>query len=88
MAATPAVPADRWGAREEREDVVSRISGTFTGWDGNTVFNLDNGQAYQQRRPGSWRTQLTDPEVKVGRGFMGVLELEVGGHSIGVKRLR
>jgi hypothetical protein len=52
------------------------------------VFNLDNGQVYQQRRPGSWRTQLSDPEVKVGHGFMGVLELEVGGHSIGVKRLR
>lgn len=85
---TTEAPADRWGKREEATDVVSRITGTFTGWSGNTVFNLDNGQVYQQRRPGSWKTQLTDPEVTVGRGFMGVLELEVDGHSIGVKRLR
>ena len=84
-----AAPAnDGWGKRAEPTDVVSRISGTFTGWSGNTVFTLDNGQVYQQRRPGSWRTRLENPEVRVGRRLMGVLELEVDGHSIGVKRLR
>lgn len=80
-------PARRYGQREEYQDVVSIIRGPFAGWDGNTVFRLENGQVYQQRRPGSWKTSLTDPEVRVTRSFLGMLELEVEGHSIGVKRL-
>ena len=30
-------------------DVIeSRIEGDFEGWDGNTIFKLDNGQIWQQ----------------------------------------
>lgn len=28
--------------------VESRIEGTFTGWDGDTIFKLENGQIWQQ----------------------------------------
>jgi len=32
-------------------DVIeSRIVGEFTGWEGETVFELDNGQKWQQAR--------------------------------------
>jgi hypothetical protein len=80
-------PARRYGEKEEFQEVVSVIRGAFNGWDGNTVFRLENGQVYQQRRPGRWKTSLTDPEVRVTRGFLGMMELVVDGHSIGVKRL-
>jgi hypothetical protein len=90
VAATPSeeqVETRRYGEREEYRDVVSMIRGQFSGWEGNTVFRLENGQVYQQRRPGRWKTSLTDPQVRVTRSFLGMLELEVEGHSIGVKRL-
>jgi hypothetical protein len=91
VATTTAEPAEqirRYGEREAFRDVISVIRGTFNGWDGNTVFKLDYGQVYQQRRPGRWKTTLTDPEVRITRGFLGMMELEVDGHSIGVKRLQ
>ena len=82
------VSAPQTRAYGEREpDVYSQITGEFSGWDGKTIFRLANGQIYQQRRPGRWKTQLLDPDVRVFRGFVGY-ELEVDGHSIGVKRLR
>lgn len=30
------------------EKVESRIEGTFEGWDGDTLFQLENGQVWQQ----------------------------------------
>ncbi len=76
-----------YGQRQPTADVISVIEGTFTGWDGETVFRLANGQIYQQRRPGRWKTELVDPEVRVRKSFIS-FELEVDGHSIGVKRIR
>lgn len=83
----PATPAPVYGERPEVPDVLSSISGEFRGWDGKTVFRLDNGQIYQQRRPGRWKTRLSDPAVRVRKVFGG-FELEVEDHSIGVRRLR
>ncbi|MGA0934818.1 MAG: hypothetical protein ACO3R5_06785, partial [Pseudohongiellaceae bacterium] len=85
----PAVPVAQpaYGERAQVPDVLSSISGDFRGWEGDTVFQLDNGQVYQQRRPGRWKTKLTDPVVRVRKSFLGY-ELEVEDHSIGVKRLR
>lgn len=36
-------------ARERSPDVIeSRIEGEFEGWDGDTIFELENGQIWQQ----------------------------------------
>jgi len=77
-----------YGEREVFVDIESGIKGPFTGWDGKTVFELENGQVYQQRRQGKWRTSITDPRVRIRKNFLGMFEMEIDGHSIGVKRLR
>ncbi len=77
-----------YGEREAWVDIESVINGVFSGWSGTTVFELANGQVYQQRRQGKWRTDLLDPQVKISKNFLGMLEMEVAGRSIGVKRLR
>jgi len=85
----PSAPVTRaYGEREEFVDVVSLIRGPFTGWDGKTVFELENGQVYRQRRQGKWRTSLVDPEVRITKNFLGMFEMEIDGHSIGVTRVR
>ena len=42
---------DRFGFHDEhgdRDSLVTRIAGTFTGWNGHTKFTLNNGQVWQQ----------------------------------------
>lgn len=80
-------PRPVYGQREPVADVITRIEGEFGGWDGKTVFTLANGQVYQQRRPGRWKTSLDNPEVRIRKSFIGY-EMEIDGRSIGVKRIR
>lgn len=72
-----------------KQGMTSRIVGQFEGWSGKTRFVLENGQVFEQRRPGRWKTSLLNPEVLVTQNFMGAYELEVvaEGRSIGVRRL-
>ena len=35
--------------REVTNVIVSRVDGTFTGWNGNTEYKLTNGQTWKQR---------------------------------------
>jgi hypothetical protein len=92
--AQPAVePADKdedWRRRDEKIDFVSRIVGDFSGWDGNTQFNLENHQVWVQRRPSRWKIELQTPEVRIYQTLLGAFEMEVieTGRSIGVRRVR
>ncbi len=72
-----------------KQGMTSRIVGQFDGWSGKTRFVLENGQVFEQRRPGRWKTSLQNPEVRVTQNFMGAYELEIvsEGRSIGVRRL-
>ena len=80
------------GAREEPESAVvveSRIDGDFEGWDGDTIFELTNGQVWQQARYAYRFSYRFRPKVtifRVGRWF----EMEVEGVSsrIRVERVR
>jgi len=38
----------RVGPSSEPDTIVSRIDGVFEGWDGDTIFKLENGQIWQQ----------------------------------------
>ncbi len=72
------------------ESIASRINGNFRGWTGNTVFRLENGQVWQQRVGGKYRSpSRTNPEVVVERGRFGYyLKVVETGRSVGVKRIR
>ena len=58
---------------------VARMIGDFSGWNGKTVFRLDNGEVWQQRRPDSVRRTKTisNPEVKISKNFMGFYVMEI-----------
>ncbi len=72
------------------KQITARLKGEFRGWTGDTVFRLDNGQVWQQRVGGKYRSdELTDPEVIVQRGRWGYYLKVVGvKRTIGVRRLQ
>jgi hypothetical protein len=72
-----------------KQGITSRIVGEFNGWSGKTRFVLENGQVFEQRRPGRWKITLNNPEVHITQNLMGAYEMEVvtEGRSIGVRRL-
>jgi hypothetical protein len=74
----------------EQQEIRARIEPPFSGWDGNTVFNLDNGQVWQQRLSGRLRYEGEDTEVVIRKNFFGYYRLEhlASGKSVGVKRLK
>ena len=90
-APAPAQPAPRYGQRVVVDETIrSRIIGDFSGWTGDTRFELENGQLWEQRRPGRHRVTSSDPEVIIRKNLFGAwdLELVADGASIGVRRLR
>ena len=67
--------------------VVARISGSFDGWEGDTLFHLDNGQVWRQRLSGHYRYRgPANPEVRISRNWLGFYKLTVveTGKSVGV----
>lgn len=53
-------------ARDDDEVIKTRILGKFTGWDGHTIFRLENGQVWQQSGPDlKYFPNLVDPEVEL-----------------------
>jgi hypothetical protein len=73
----------------EQEGVRTRIVGEFRGWDGNTVFRLENGQVWKQRLPGTWHYRASSPEVELSKNFMGYWMLRVveADRAVGVTRI-
>jgi len=75
--------------RGEPARIESRITGTFTGWKGNTLFKLDNGQVWQQTDSGTYETRLENPPVVIKRlGFGYLLTLTGHGATVFVKRVQ
>ena len=73
----------------EQEGIRTRIAGEFRGWDGHTVFRLENGQVWQQRLPGQWFYRASAPEVELSKNFMGYWMLRVldADRAVGVTRI-
>ncbi|MGQ0385001.1 MAG: hypothetical protein ACT4UP_10030 [Gammaproteobacteria bacterium] len=73
----------------EQEGIRSRIAGEFYGWDGDTLFRLENGQVWKQRLPGQWRYRASAPEVELSKNFMGYWMLRVldADRAVGVTRI-
>jgi len=66
--------------RGEPERIESRILGTLNGWNGRTVFRLENGQVWQQADTSTYDVTLQDPQVVIKRLGFGYL-LTLPGHS-------
>jgi hypothetical protein len=78
------------GKSKELKEIRSRHVGGFTGWTGETVFRLENGQVWQQTRSGRMAYRGPDrPMITIKRGFMGGYQLAVEGvnKKVYVKRI-
>jgi hypothetical protein len=74
--------------RHEPERVETRILGSFTGWTGNTVFKLENGQVWKQADSSTYETKLENPQVVIKRlGFGYLLTLSGHGATVFVTRV-
>lgn len=98
-AAAPAVaaapePEEAFGLEQERAAAVDSIRagvrGGFQGWSGDTVFELDNGQVWQQSAAGRYEYSGEDRPVIITRGFLGSFSLQAEGlnRTVRVKRIK
>lgn len=66
----------------KREPIVTRINGTFSGWDGQTVFRLENGMIWAQADNDKFYTQeLKNPTVTIEPALFGAWKLSVEGYD-------
>jgi hypothetical protein len=75
----------------DREVVESRIDGRFTGWYGNNVFKLENGQEWTQAESGQMTGGKYDhPKVKIKPMLLGswLMYVEPCGCSVRVNRTK
>ena len=76
---------------EARDEIVARIDGEFRGWNGSSVFRLDNGMIWEASAPSSLVVpMMTNPTVTITPSFMGSWTLRVEGYNttIRVKRVQ
>ncbi len=71
---------------EEYDDIVSRIVGEFSGWDGDTLFKLENGMVWKQAQTDRFFTKtMVNPEVRIKSTMFGAWRMEVEGYNKSVK---
>jgi hypothetical protein len=77
------------GAETTAPAIESRIDGEFTGWDGETVFKLQNGQIWQQASYAYRYRYAYSPGVLIYRSG-GVYRMKVDGvdGDVVVRRLK
>lgn len=74
----------------QKKPLRHRIPGHFSGWTGNTVFTLDNGEVWKQRLSGVYKISLDNPEVEISKNMFGYYELRIvkTRRKIGVTRVK
>jgi hypothetical protein len=72
------------------ERIESRYDGEFTGWSGNTLFRLENGQVWKQAQSGRIAQRQSRPLVTIERTTLGTYRMTVEGssESIRVERVK
>jgi len=74
-----------------RETIEAHINGHFTGWFGNSVFTLDNGQEWKQAESGSRSCgSVQNPTIKIKPMLMGswLAYIESCSDSVRVMRVK
>ena len=84
------VHTDKAIRKIQQVPVQRRIAGHFSGWFGDTVFILDNGEVWRQRLPSRYAISLENPEVEISKNLFGFYELKVvkTGRKVGVTRVK
>ena len=73
----------------EPGQITSRIIGEFGGWNGETVFELENGQVWQQSSNGLLIVKLTNPRVTIKKArFSYKLSVEGYNASVSVRKIK
>lgn len=68
------------GTEIEYATVESRIAGDFKGWDGKTIFTMEDGARWQVANSGSYSTPpIASPKVKIAPATMGGFWLTIEG---------
>ncbi|NNF51613.1 MAG: hypothetical protein HKN59_04160 [Gammaproteobacteria bacterium] len=72
------------------QTLTSRYAGAFTGWTGDTVFQLQNGQVWKQVETGRLSFRAENPVITIRRGWFGAFYLKVEGANkqVRVKRIK
>ena len=66
----------------EREEFSSRLVGSFSGWDGQTVFKLENGQIWAQADKDKYYVKAEEnPMVTIRPAMFKGWRLTVEGHD-------
>lgn len=66
------------------------VIGGFSGWQGKTLFRLDNGEIWRQKSNSKYRYRGSDARVRLTQNWAGGWEMEVAstGKRVLVKRVR
>lgn len=90
-----AAPVAEFGFESRRieetpDEVTAHYDGEFTGWSGQTLFKLDNGQVWKQAQSGRVSFRKSNPVVTIRKGAFGSFRLSVEGlnKTIRVKRIK
>ena len=92
--AAQSAPEDQFGMpqapqQEEISSITAGVVGGFAGWSGETVFELDNGQVWEQIGTNRFDYSGRDRKVVIRRGLFGSFQLSPEGlnRSVGVRRI-
>ena len=67
---------------DNEEPIIARLAGEFTGWDGQTVFKLDNGMIWVQAdNDKHFVKRVENPEVKISPGMFSAWYLSTEGSN-------
>ena len=73
-------------ASMDGSDIIAHIVGPFSGWDGNTIFKLDNGMVWKQTEERTfYLPTVENPQVRIEKGMFGVWKLSVEGYNRATK---
>jgi hypothetical protein len=77
-------------AQQALESVTAKVIGGFRGWSGETVFELDNGQVWEQAGSGRYEYSGEDRPVVIERGFLNSFSLKPEGlnRTVRVRRIK
>jgi hypothetical protein len=76
------------GTQVEFGEIESRIDGEFTGWEGHTIFTLENGSRWRVANSGGYYSPaVAHPKVKVFPAALGGFWMRIEGVNPRVKVL-
>lgn len=68
--------------KKDPTTVTSKLVGKFSGWDGQTVFKLENGMIWAQADKDKFHTkEIENPTVIIERSMFGTWTLRIDGYD-------